>query len=147
MATVATVVMSQVERKVIEFAKPPELPEVGPVDRELVQRVCLTMLSVHKDDEFVADQETGWRVNDVGDGYTVVVVLKPGVRIDYFDMSTVLNVDVARVRNVWVERVEPTDNNNDDPVNAFVAEVSKTDEHTTVTHVTVVERVKKRRKH
>lgn len=136
--------MSAIERKVIEFAKPPELPDVVKVDRDLVQRVCLTMLSVHGEDEFVADQESGWRVNDIGDAYTVVIMLHPGIRIDYFDMNTVLNVDLARVRNVWVENVEVQ--GNDDATKVFVAEISKVDEHKSVTHVTIVERVKKKRK-
>ncbi|MBE35298.1 MAG: hypothetical protein CMI16_07050 [Opitutaceae bacterium] len=144
--------MTHFERKVIEFAKPPDLPEVAKLDRDLVQRVCLTMLSVHGEEEFVADQESGWRVNDVGDAYTVVVVLKPGVRIDYFDMNTVLNVDLGRVRNVWVEKIEEGGGAgagggaSTPPVNVFVAEVSKTEEHKSVTHVTIVERVKKKRK-
>lgn len=90
-------VMSHIERKVIEFAKTPELPEVSKLDRDLVQRVCLTMLSVHGEDEFVANEESGWRVNDVGDAYTVVVMLNANIRIDYFDMNTILNVDLSRV--------------------------------------------------
>ena len=97
LALASGAVMSHIERKVIEFAKPPELPEVSKLDRDLVQRVCLTMLSVHGEDEFIADQESGWRVNDVGDAYTVVVMLNPSIRIDYFDMNTVLNVDLSRV--------------------------------------------------
>lgn len=136
--------MSAIERKVIEFAKPPELPDVNKVDRDLVQRVCLTMLSVHGEDEFVADQESGWRVNDIGDGYTVVVMLNPGIRIDYFDMNAVLNVDLSRVRNVWVENVE--EQGKEESMKVFVAEISKVEEHKSVTHVTIVERVKKKRK-
>jgi hypothetical protein len=136
--------MSAIERKVIEFAKPPELPDVNKVDRDLVQRVCLTMLSVHGEDEFVADQESGWRVNDIGDGYTVVVMLNTGIRIDYFDMNAVLNVDLPRVRNVWVENV--AEQGKDNSMQVFVAEISKIEEHKSVTHVTIVERVKKKRK-
>ena len=136
--------MSAVERKVIEFAKPPDLPDVNKVDRNIVQRVCLTMLSVHGEDEFVADQESGWRVNDIGDAYTVVVMLNTGVRIDYFDMNAVLNVDLSRVRNVWVDDVNEA--GKDAPTRVFVAEISKVEENKSVTHVTIVERVKKKRK-
>ena len=60
-------------------------------------------------------------------------------------MLHALTTDTAtQVRNVWVEKIE--DGGEATPINVFVAEVSKMDEHKSVTHVTIVERVKKKRK-
>lgn len=60
-------------------------------------------------------------------------------------MPRVLTAGTAtQVRNVWIEKIE--DGGEAAPINVFVAEVSKMDEHKSVTHVTIVERVKKKRK-
>ena len=143
--------MSKLEHKCIEMLEPPELEHIKKADRDVCMRVLLTMMSLHESqDEYICDKEykIGWTIVPLADSYCIQVTLKPGVKVSYYDLSTIVSVDYQRVRDVWSELVvseEDTNASTSAGKHTLCCEVSTTDEEKSISHVTIVQRRKMRR--